>query len=101
MMASMQEQMEKLRQLAESMAPLPLPQVSRESPRTNLNEMVTQALKHAAPFAQQGGLVLAPDLPAGYYSWDVTLAKYNEALKYAPNWKQLKEARAAAAKAKA
>jgi hypothetical protein len=26
------------------------------------------------------------------------LAKYNEALKYTPNWKQLKEAREAAAK---
>jgi hypothetical protein len=29
------------------------------------------------------------------------LAKYDEALKYAPNWKQLKEAREAAAKSKA
>jgi predicted negative regulator of RcsB-dependent stress response len=28
------------------------------------------------------------------------LAKYDEALKYAPNWKQLKEAREAAAKQK-
>jgi hypothetical protein len=28
------------------------------------------------------------------------LAKYDEALKYAPNWKQLKEAREAAAKLK-
>jgi predicted negative regulator of RcsB-dependent stress response len=28
------------------------------------------------------------------------LAKYDEALKYAPNWKQLKEARDAAAKQK-
>jgi len=28
------------------------------------------------------------------------LAKYDEALKYAPNWKQLKEAREAAAKRK-
>lgn len=85
---------------------------------------------------------LAPDLPAGYYSWGLTLArhgdfaaaaaklkdanqrgphwadplkawgdvlvkqnktkdaliKYNEALKYAPNWQQLKEARAVLAK---
>jgi len=63
-------------------------------------------------------VALAPDLPAGYYSWGVALArhgdlegaaaklklanqgktkdalaKYEEALKYAPNWKQLKEAR--------
>jgi predicted negative regulator of RcsB-dependent stress response len=29
------------------------------------------------------------------------LAKYDEALKYAPNWKQLKEAREAAARQKA
>jgi hypothetical protein len=29
------------------------------------------------------------------------LAKYDEAVKYAPNWKQLKEAREAAVKAKA
>jgi tetratricopeptide (TPR) repeat protein len=60
---------------------------------------------------------LAPDLPAAYYSWgdplkawgDVlmkqsqpkeALAKYDEALKYAPNWKQLKEAREAAARLK-
>jgi hypothetical protein len=28
------------------------------------------------------------------------LAKYDEAFKYAPNWKQLKEARGAAAKEK-
>jgi hypothetical protein len=28
------------------------------------------------------------------------LAKYDDALKYAPNWKQLKEAREAAAKQK-
>jgi tetratricopeptide (TPR) repeat protein len=85
--------------------------------------------------------VLAPDLPAAYYSWGLALArhaeldaavaklkeashrgphwadplkawanvlvkqgktrdarsKYDEALKYAPNWKQLKEARAALA----
>ena len=89
-------------------------------------------------------VALAPDLPAGYYSWGVglakhgeleaaqgklilanqkgphwadplkawgdvlvkqgkpkdALAKYDEALKYAPNWKQLKEAREAAAQAK-
>jgi tetratricopeptide (TPR) repeat protein len=43
---------------------------------------------------------LAPDLPAGYYSWGVALAKYDEALKYAPNWKQLKEAHDALAKQK-
>jgi tetratricopeptide (TPR) repeat protein len=87
---------------------------------------------------------LAPDLPAGYYSWGVALskhgdlvgaasklksanqrgrhwadplkawgdvlmrqgktkeaiAKYDEALSYAPNWQQLKEAREAAAKQK-
>jgi tetratricopeptide (TPR) repeat protein len=87
---------------------------------------------------------LAPDLPAGYYSWGVALAKhgdlvgaesklkdanqrgshwadplkawgdvlvkqgktedalakYDEALKYAPNWKQLKDAREAIAKQK-
>jgi DNA-directed RNA polymerase specialized sigma24 family protein len=87
-------------------------------------------------------VALAPDLPAGYYSWGVAFAKhgdlagaqaklkgandrgphwadplkawgdvlvkqgknkealerYDEALQYAPNWKQLKEAREAAAK---
>jgi tetratricopeptide (TPR) repeat protein len=87
-------------------------------------------------------VALAPDLPAGYYSWGVALAKhgdlggaaakfkdsnqrqlhwadplkawgdllakqsktrdplakYDEALKYAPNWAELKEAREAAAK---
>ena len=89
-------------------------------------------------------MALAPDLPTGYYSWGVALAKrrdfagatlkltdanrrgphwadllkawgdvlvkqgqvkevltkYDEALKYAPNWKQLKEAREAAVKQK-
>jgi tetratricopeptide (TPR) repeat protein len=87
---------------------------------------------------------LAPDLPAGYYSWGLALArhgdlvgaaaklndasvrgphwadplkawgdvlvkqdkrrdallKYDEALRYAPNWAALKEARAAVAKQK-
>ena len=87
---------------------------------------------------------MAPDLPAGYYSWGVALAKhgdleeavaklqdanqkgvhwadplkawgdvlvkqgkpqdalvkYDVALKYAPNWKQLQDARDAAAKQK-
>jgi hypothetical protein len=34
-------------------------------------------------------------------AWGDVLAKYDEALKYAPNWKQLKEAREAAAEQKA
>jgi hypothetical protein len=33
-------------------------------------------------------------------AWGDVLAKYDEALKYAPNWKQLKEARMAIAKQK-
>ena len=89
-------------------------------------------------------VALAPDLPAGYYSWGVALSrhgdlvgaeakikdanqrgphwadplkawgdvlvkqvkikealvKYDEALKYAPNWQQLKDARAAVARQK-
>jgi tetratricopeptide (TPR) repeat protein len=32
--------------------------------------------------------------------WSSALAKYDEALEYAPNWKELKAARAAAAKQK-
>ena len=92
--------------------------------------------------AYAAAVALAPDLPAGYYSWGLALArhrditgavaklrdahqkgphwadplkawgdvlvqqgrskealvKYDEALKYAPNWVALKEARAAAAK---
>jgi hypothetical protein len=42
------------------------------------------------------------ELPAGYYSWGAALAKqrealekYDEALKYAPNWRELKGGRAA------
>jgi tetratricopeptide (TPR) repeat protein len=94
--------------------------------------------------AYADAVVLAPELPAGYYSWGVALtrhgdlagteaklkaanqrgphwadplkargdvllkqgntkdalAKYDEALKYAPNWKQLKEAREALVKQK-
>jgi tetratricopeptide (TPR) repeat protein len=94
--------------------------------------------------AYAAAVTLAPDLPAGYYSWGVALArhdelavaeekfrdanrrgphwadplkawgdllvkqgktkealaKYDAALKYAPNWKQLKEARDSAAKPK-
>ena len=94
----------------------------------------------AAQKAYADAVALAPDLPAGYYSWGIALAKhgdldaaaaklkngnqrgphwadplkawgdvllkqgkpkealvkYDEALKYAPNWKQLKEAREAA-----
>ena len=89
-------------------------------------------------------MTLAPDLPAGYYSWGLALTrhgdlvgaeaklkdanqrgphwadplkawgdvlvkqvkikealvKYDEGLKYAPNWQQLKDARATAAKQK-
>ncbi len=41
---------------------------------------------------------LAPDVPSGYYSWGVALAKYDEALQYAPKWQQLEQARAAAAR---
>ena len=41
---------------------------------------------------------LAPSIPSGYYSRGLALAKDDEALKYAPNWKQLKDAREAAAK---
>jgi tetratricopeptide (TPR) repeat protein len=98
----------------------------------------------AAQKAYAEAVALAPDLPAGYYSWGVALAthgdlagaaaklqlanqkgphwadplkawgdvlvkqghtkeafiKYDDALKYAPNWKQLKEAREAVAKLK-
>jgi tetratricopeptide (TPR) repeat protein len=49
-------------------------------------------------------VALAPDLPAGYYSWGVALAKRGDLagaeakLKDAPNWKQLKDAREALAK---
>jgi tetratricopeptide (TPR) repeat protein len=94
--------------------------------------------------AYASAVALAPDLPAGYYSWGVALAKhgdleeavaklqdanqkgvhwadplkawgdvlvkqgkpqdalvkYDVALKYAPNWKQLQDARDAAAKQK-
>jgi tetratricopeptide (TPR) repeat protein len=94
--------------------------------------------------AYAAAVEIAPDLPAGYYSWGVALArhgdltgaevklkdanqrgphwadplkswgdvlakqgrgkealmKYDEALKYASNWKQLREAREAAAKQK-
>jgi hypothetical protein len=43
--------------------------------------------------------VVSGDFP-GYHCW-IALAKYEEALKYAPNWKQLKEAREALEKQKA
>jgi len=52
----------------------------------------------AAQKACAGAVALAPELPAGYYSWGLALAKYHAALKYAPNWKHLKDARAATAK---
>jgi signal transduction histidine kinase len=63
MISAIQDYLEKLRQLSEAMAPLPLPQITREGPRANLNEIVAQAIRRGTPFAQQGGLALVPDLP--------------------------------------
>jgi hypothetical protein len=34
-------------------------------------------------------VALAPDLPAGYYSWGGALAKHDAALEYAPTWTAL------------
>jgi hypothetical protein len=65
-----------------------------ESPSDPLGVAWTGAQK-----AYAEAIALAPDLPAGCYS-GLALAKYDEALKYAPNWKQLKEAREATAKQK-
>ena len=60
-----------------------------------------------APKVYADAVGLARDLPAAYYSWGLAparhgktqeaLAKYDEALKYAPKWKELKKARGALA----
>ena len=63
LLSAVQDQFEALRQLSETLAPLPLPQVSREVPRANLNDLVTQSLRRAQPFAQQDKLTFSAEIP--------------------------------------
>ena len=62
-LSAIQDQLDKLRQLSETMVPLPQPQVSRDGPRANLNDIVTTSLRRAQPFAQLGGLSIAVEVP--------------------------------------
>jgi DNA-binding response OmpR family regulator len=56
--ATIQDQLEKLQKLAETIAPLPLQQITREGPRANLGELIAQAIRRAQSFAQVDGLTI-------------------------------------------
>ncbi len=62
MLSGIQDQLDRLRQLSETMVPLPQPQVSREGPHANLNDIVTTSLRRAQPFAQQGNLNISVEM---------------------------------------
>ena len=58
-----QDQLDKLHLLAETLVPLPHSQISRDGPRANLNDIVTTSVRRAQPFAQQSGLSIAVEMP--------------------------------------
>jgi signal transduction histidine kinase len=62
MLSAVQDAFERLRLLAETMAPLA--PITRDSARINLNELAAQSIRRAQPFAQQGGLAFSMEVPS-------------------------------------
>jgi K+-sensing histidine kinase KdpD len=57
--AAIQDQLEKLQRLTETIAPLPLQkQITRDGPRTNLGDQVAQAVRRGQPFARIGSMAI-------------------------------------------
>ncbi len=62
LLAAIQDQLDSLRHLAETAAPLRLPPASKPAP-TNLNELIRQSVRRAQPLTQPGGVVISTELP--------------------------------------
>jgi len=62
MLSGIQDALDNLRRLAETLAPMP--PLAREGARANLNEQVGLAMRRAQAFAQAGGLAIQLELPA-------------------------------------
>ena len=71
-----------------------LPKMTRRAPLPNMQRL-RRGPQWADPLKAWGDVLVKQGHVRD------ALAKYDEALKYAPNWKELKEARAAAQKSKA
>jgi K+-sensing histidine kinase KdpD len=57
--SAIQDHLEKLQRLTETIAPLPLQkQITRDGPRTNLGDQVVQAVRRGQPFARAGSLTI-------------------------------------------
>ena len=76
MLGAIQDAFDRLRQLSEAMAPALSAPVTRDGARTNLGELAGLALRRAQPFAQQGGLAFAAEIPseAVFVQMDAVLA---------------------------
>lgn len=63
LMASIQDQLDALRQVVSAIEPLQLVQAGSKAAQTNLNDLIRQTVRHAQPFTQQCGLAVSTELP--------------------------------------
>ncbi len=63
-LAEMQNQLQRIQQVAATVAPVQFPRGLPERGGVNLNNLLSQSLRRILPFARQAGISFAPALPA-------------------------------------
>jgi signal transduction histidine kinase len=62
MLASIQDQLDTMRQIASAILPTPMPPAGSKTTPTNLNDLIRQAVQRAQPLIQQAGLSVSTEL---------------------------------------